>query len=267
ARAAAAAAIAKAGGGKGGAPVPNPGPGYIVKPIRNLRLLPAATNGRQGDARTIHPGDVHADIVTNGTFFGGNKFAGPVIVNGKYSRESGGGARGGVAILKDGTIEVGRYEGPTEQAIRGSYANGAQIQSFMGGGASIVEGGKAVPAADLGKGPGHQGFSGGPAAGQFNPGARHTMLATDQAGRAYLVVDNNSKPLAAMQRDLAGAGFKNVVMFDGGNAFGYEDKQETIFGRHEGTYAPHLSDAEVARLRNTGNGDPARMGLAMDIAK
>lgn len=38
-------------------------------------------------------------------------------------------------------------------------------------------------------------------------------------------------PLTTMQMDLVVAGFRSVVMFDGGYAFGYEDGRRMLFGR------------------------------------
>ena len=155
--------------------------------------------------------------------------------------------RGGVAVLADGTVRVGFYADPSEATVRAVFEEpGNPIREFMGGGALIVEGGATVSSADLRD---RQGFERGADAPQFERVARHIMIAVHADGAPYLVIDMSPKRLAAMQTDLIAAGFRDVVMFDGGHAFGYEDGQRALFGRVLGWQPAGLSDAAVAALR------------------
>lgn len=68
-------------------------------------------------------------------------------------------------------------------------------------------------------------------------------------------------PFTTMQRDLVVAGFRSVVMFDGGYAFGYEDGRRMLFGRVPGWQPIGLSDRTIAELRCGRN--VALTGLAI----
>ncbi|GIW70853.1 MAG: hypothetical protein KatS3mg102_0395 [Planctomycetota bacterium] len=239
--------------------------GYILAPIDSLRTLYAprdpAASGR--DVRTIHPSEVGADIVVSGTFHDGRGPVGPVISGGRWLTSGvWPHGRGGVAVLANGEIRIGYYPDAREASVRAAFEQpGVPLQEFMGGGALILEGGKAVSSEDLET---RQRFRGGASAPQFEATARHTLIGIHSDGRAYLIVETNSLRLADLQADLLRAGFTDVVMFDGGNAFGYEDRDRTLFGRLAGEYPPELSDAEVARLR--GRRDVALTGFAIRTA-
>lgn len=203
--------------------------GYIVKPIKTLNILDE-TKG--GDVRTIYPGGKgaeRADIVVNGTFYGETKAnrlgfgggqivpAGPTLHDGQYDR-AGGGSRGGVAVLKDGTVRIGRATDPTLPGIQKRFGEpGNPVTQFMGGGAQIIKdhGDKT----DL-KG---QGFEEGIASPQFRA-TQHTMVGADDNGQSYLIVNEKPKSGAELQRDLKG--FNEVIVFDGGNPSVYHEKNK-----------------------------------------
>ncbi len=238
--------------------------GYILAPIASLRALygpqePAAT-GR--DIRTVHPREVGADIVVSGTFHNGRGPVGPVVTGGRWLTSGvWPHGRGGVAVLANGEVRVGFYPEATERAVRATFERpGAPLREFMGGGALIVESGRAVTSEDLAT---RQRFRGGAAAPQFEATARHTLIGVHRDGRAYLVVETNARRLSDLQAELVRAGFTDVVLFDGGNAFGYEDARRTLFGRVPGERPPALSDAQVAALR--GPRDVALTGFAIVV--
>jgi hypothetical protein len=54
----------------------------------------------------------------------------------------------------------------------------------------------------------------------------HPLLRQLQTGAVLSPI-----PFTTMQMDLVVAGFRSVVMFDGGYAFGYEDGRRMLFGR------------------------------------
>ncbi len=95
---------------------------------------------------------------------------------------------------------------------------GNPIREFMGVGALIIETGTALSSADLER---RQRFTGSALAPQFEETARHTIIGVHASGMAYLVIDISPKPIAAIQQDLLGVGFRDVVVLDDGNAFGY----------------------------------------------
>jgi len=235
---------------------------YIVKPIADLRALDARTEATASDhdIRTVHPQEIGADIVTSGTFHTGHDPVGPLIQNGRWVTPGGWPhGRGGVAVLADGTVRTGFYSDPSEATVRATFERpGNPIREFMGGGALIIEEGAPASTQDLEL---RQRFQGGAAAPQFQPTARHTIIAVHVDEKPYLVVDVGHKPLPAIQGDLVATGFRNAVMFDGGNAFGYEDAQGCLFGRIAGWQSTNLSAAEVAALR--GPHDVALTGFAI----
>lgn len=235
---------------------------YLLKSIGDLRVLDARAEpaAQSRDVRTVHPREVDADIIVSGTFHTGRDPVGPLVQEGRWVTP---GAwphgRGGVAVLADGSVRIGFYPEPSEAAVRAAFERpGTPLREFMGGGALIVEEGAAVSSADL---EGRQRFRGGVDAAQFEATARHTMIAVHADGQPYLIIDVGRKPLAAMQEDLVAAGFREAIMFDGGNAFGYEDAEGTLFGRVVERQRAGLSNGEVAALR--GQHDVALTGFAI----
>ena len=235
---------------------------YIRKLITDLRVLDARTEptARDLDIRTVHPQNVDADVVVSGTFHTGRDPVGPLIQSGRWVTPGGWPhGRGGLAVLADGTIHIGFYPDPSQASVRGAFEQPDNtIREFMGGGALIVEDGMPVSSFDLED---RQRFLGGATAPQFEATARHSMIGVRADGNAYLIIDVGRKPLAAMQQDFLDAGFRDVVMFDGGNAFGYENAEGTLFGRLPGRQPPGLSPRAVAELR--GQRDVALTGFAI----
>ncbi|MGQ0571826.1 MAG: peptidoglycan-binding domain-containing protein [Armatimonadota bacterium] len=238
---------------------------YLLRPVAGFRVLDARTepNARDRDVRTVHPHDVDADIVVSGTFHTGRDPAGPLIRDGRWVTSGGWPhGRAGIAMLADGTARIRFYQDPSEATVRATFEDaGTRIHEFMGGGALIVEGAAPVSSDDLA---GRQRFRGGAAAPQFEATARHTIFGVHADGKAYLIIDVGRKSLPVMQQDLVAAGFRDVVMFDGGNGFGYEDAEVTLFGRIPEAQLPSLSDQRVAELR--GRRDVALTGFAIETS-
>lgn len=235
---------------------------YILQPITDLRVLDARTEltARDRDIRTVHPEGVGADIITSGTFHSGRDPAGPLIQGGSWLTSGGWPhGRGGVAVLADGTVRIGFYPEPNQLAVRNLFESlGNPIREFMGGGALIIEAGTAVSSADLEQ---RQRFVGGALAPQFEATARHTIIGVHASGKAYLIIDASPKSLEGVQEDLLMAGFRDVIMFDGGNAFGYQDAEQTLFGRVPNPLPSRLTDKRIAKLR--GPRDVALTGFAI----
>jgi len=147
--------------------------------------------------------------------------------------------RGGVAVLRDGKVVIGRQNGRSFQQINRSF--GGHVWDFMGGGAMLLENNRLVDTTDLFE---QQGFvdqqSGrvlynkdgtprtGFAAGQF-VNAQHTLVGI-KTGQAYLIVSPN-RDGRQIQRELKQDGFSHAVMFDGGRGFYFTDGKTEIMGR------------------------------------
>ena len=126
--------------------------------------------------------------------------------------------RGGVAVLKDGTIVVARAKGRQEAEVKAQFGQpGNGVVQFMGGGALIIENGKRVESDRLKD---DQKFSGGIGAAQFRD-TSHVVIATYK-NRAFVLIALDMTG-GKMQADLLDfqigserVGFDAAVMFDGG---------------------------------------------------
>jgi Phosphodiester glycosidase len=207
--------------------------GYDAIPIRRLDIL-------EGEKFRANPGSFAKkyEALANGTFFAAPKPGapigpvGPVVVNG-VSRSQGftQAGRGAIVVSKgqggDDVVRVVRQPaGRTPEEIRGAFPN---MRDFMGGGALLIEDGRAVSTDDLltrqqfrnpsRTGDKPAGTNQGLHAAQMNS-AYHTLIGV-RNGTAYLLINKTKKTGSQIQRDLCEQGFDDVVMFDGGRAFVY----------------------------------------------
>jgi hypothetical protein len=245
--------------------------GYIIVPVGALQILNSSGVGSSPDARLSKTWVTSGKcaVLANGSFTANYVTpAVPIVRGGRLDTEGYGKSladadkslssnskittdrRGGVAVLRDGTIVIGRQNGRSLAQIQSAFGRpGKQVWDFMGGGAMLLEGGREVSTADLFE---QQGFADqdkgrvlyrkdargnlipriGFEAGQL-ASARHTLVGV-QGGQPYLIVSPN-RDGRQLQRDLKAGGFSDAVKFDGGRGFYFTDGQTEIRGRGDGT--------------------------------
>jgi hypothetical protein len=193
--------------------------GYTVYPMAAAEVLYAgAKRGPDAPLSQQPLGGKGYDAVLSGTFTTDYvQSAGPIVRDGRMDTQGHAKAtgRGGMAVLQDGSIVVGRAEGRTNEQVQATFgAPGNPVRDFMGGGALLVENGKAVGDADL---RGRQQFDqgGGGIQAQQMRTTMHILVGI-RDGEAYALVAHE-KSGSAMQRDLTGFGFDAVVKYDGGS--------------------------------------------------
>lgn len=197
--------------------------GYIVTPTADMEVLNTAGGGQKGDAAIAAQGPRY-DVVANGTFYAGRDPVGPVVRDGK--RDTGGygmcAERGGVARLKDGSIVVGRTRGGKDDEVASAFGGTREnpVEEAMGGGALLIENGRAVSDKDLRERQNFKQGAGGIGAAQMRQTTHSLMGIRD--GQAYHVWAK-AKSGAQIQKELLEAGFQSLVMLDGGGAGHFDD--------------------------------------------
>ena len=193
--------------------------GYTVYPIDKVEVLYAAAK-KVPDAglSAQKQGSGGYDAVLSGTFTTDYvQSAGPIMRDGQMDTQGHAKAqgRGGMAVLKDGSVVIGRANGRTAEEVQGTFGTKDNpVRDFMGGGALLVEGSKAVSDADLYE---RQRFDQG--AGGINAQQMRTtqhVLVGIRDGQAFAIVANERSG-AQMQKDLVAHGFDSVVKYDGGS--------------------------------------------------
>jgi hypothetical protein len=193
--------------------------GYRVYPIAKLKLMNTCGHDPNGPF-TAPFGS--ADLITNGSFTAGCKEAVGAYATGGKLRSAGyakTAARGGVAVLSDGSAVVCRPGSSKWAAIQKQCARGGkQVVEFMGGGALLVWPGATDATADkdLCK---VQLFNQGTCginADQMRS-TRHVVVAT--YGEHVYVALPAQKSGAQIRADLRAAGFSWGVKFDGGHGY------------------------------------------------
>jgi hypothetical protein len=199
--------------------------GYTVYPMAAVDVLySGAKKGPDAPLSQQPLGGKGYDAVLSGTFTTDYvQSAGPIVRDGKMDTQGHAKAtgRGGMAVLQDGSIVVGRAEGRTNEQVQSTFgAPGNPVRDFMGGGALLVENGKAVGDADL---RGRQQFDqgGGGIQAQQMRTTQHVLVGI-RDGEAFALVAHE-KSGASMQRDLTGFGFDAVVKYDGGSGAAVRD--------------------------------------------
>ncbi len=210
--------------------------GYILYPVNSLDVLnakakesPDASLSRQ----KVGPDGYRA--VTSGTFYASGEPVGAVMRDGKLDTPGVDKARnrGGIAVLQDGSIVVGRMRGNTSKEIQDAFGEkGNPVRDFMGGGALLVEDGRKVASEDLKNRQRFDQGGGGLDAQQMRK-TDHVVGAVRE-GRFFLVVAKN-KTGREIQNDLAGAGFSAVVKLDGGSGAYARDSRGVRTGGHNPT--------------------------------
>jgi hypothetical protein len=223
---------------------------YDVIPIQRLEL-------RDGLEFRRDPGRFarNYEALTNGTFFGSPakgapvEPVGPIVIGGQQRLRKDGkpigftpAGRGGIAVFKgkDGdVVRVVRQPGRTLPEIRNAFPG---VDEFMGGGALLIEDGRAVGTEDLLErqrftnpsrtGDPPRGTNQGLHAGQMNS-AFHTLVGV-RNGKAFLLIPRSPKTGSRIQRDLCEQGFQDVVMFDGGHGFAYYRNGKEQKGTYHG---------------------------------
>ena len=216
---------------------------YQLYPIDSIQVINADRRLKDADKplSTHQPKAGVCDVVANGSFTfqnpqGTQMFpAVPVMRNGRLDNAGlpKTWRRGGLAVLRDGTIIVGQQPGPAkdtpaalrsrevERAIRDEFGEGGNpVKSFMGGGALIIKDGSAVSSGDLYAQQEFDNGGHGLSAEQFRR-SQHTLVGII-AGQAFLIIARD-RGGAGMQSELLRAGFGSVVMFDGGAGFYWHD--------------------------------------------
>lgn len=199
--------------------------GYQVEPIASMDVL--YSNAKQNPDRPLSKQPVGKggyDLVASGTFTTDYvQSAGPIMRDGKLDTPGHEKAerRGGVAVLADGTIVVGRGDGRNTQDIQKTFGrDDAAVKDFMGGGALLIENGKVVSDQDLRTTQRFDQGGGGIRAQQMR--RTHHVLVGIRDGQAFVILAND-KDGATMQKDLVGSGFDSVVKFDGGSGGYWRD--------------------------------------------
>jgi hypothetical protein len=193
--------------------------GYTVYPIEAVDVLYAGAKKSPDTSLSQQPqGGKGYDAVLSGTFTTDYvQSAGPMIRDGRMDTQGHAKAqgRGGMAVLDDGSIVVGRASGRTSEEVQSRFGStDNRVKDFMGGGALLVEGGRAVSDKDLYERQRFDQGAGGIRAQQMR--ATHHVLVGIRDGQAFAIVAQE-KSGAQMQKDLLAHGFDAVVKYDGGS--------------------------------------------------
>lgn len=217
------------------APVPDFGRleamGYRIFALESLRVMNTDPGIPSPDpAWHAVPLGRTADVVINGTFtydlpqrFHMNP-VGSVLRNGVLEavgldRSE---QRGGLAVLSNGTIVIGRGQGNGEADIQSAFSEGElEVRDFMGGGAMLVEYGQPVSTHDLREVQGFTSGQGGINATQLQR-SDHTVFGI-RHGQAFAIWAR-AKTGRDIRSDLLQMGFAAVVKFAGGSAAFLRDK-------------------------------------------
>jgi peptidoglycan hydrolase-like protein with peptidoglycan-binding domain len=167
------------------------------------------------------------DLVVNGTFSLDDSTTGAsrsmpagAVVRGGVLEATGFGKtseRGGVAVLKDGSVRVIRQRGAGLSGVQSALGSRV-LESYIGGGALLIENGQLVSSADLMTRQKFDQGTGGMQAPQMSF-SQHTVVAIDAAGRPHIVLSIQPKSGAQLQQDLMKAGIVNAVKLDGSSGF------------------------------------------------
>ncbi len=234
---------------------------FVGHPIQELEVLNryASPRGVQPDSMLdvefTNREDRGFDFVVNGTFFyydrGSEVPAGSVLRrHGFHEGLAKTDGRGGVAVLQDGSIVLGRAQGADLRAIEERFRSGSVFPTaFMGGGALVIENRDTVDSDDLQD---DQDFDqikdsagsvviappgrGGINALQFSDD--HHLVIAMLSGQAYVLVNERPMTGVELQRALDDAGFETAIMFDGGSKCYYNDGGVTGFDYPNGRVNP-----------------------------
>jgi hypothetical protein len=199
--------------------------GYHIYPINKLKVInaygPTAPDAPLSKQKVGQGG---YDVVTNGSFTANYTIpAVSVMRDGRvdtlgYAKTWN---RGGVAVLRDGTIVVARQQGGSLDNIQCAFGTDQNpVVDFMGGGGLLIENGVKVTSEDLGSQQHFDQGGYGLSAGQFRS-TFHTLVGI-RTGQAFLIT-SPVRSGAQIQQDLLREGFGSAVKFDGGAGFYVRD--------------------------------------------
>ena len=124
--------------------------------------------------------------------------------------------RGGVAVLTDETIVMGRARGIATEDLQSTFGQGKlTVRDFMGGGALLVEYGQPVASHDLREQQRFTSGAGGIEATQMQR-SDHVVFGV-RRGQAFAMLAE-AKTARDIRGDLLKVGFSTVVKFAGGSA-------------------------------------------------
>lgn len=193
--------------------------GYRVTPAAGMEALYSAAKDLPDKPLAQQPvGNGGYDVVSSGTFTVDYVHsAGPVMRDGKLDTQGHekSASRGGVAMLEDGSIVVGRGKGRDAASVQSQFAKkDSKVKDFMGGGALLIENGRKVDSADLREQQRFDQGKGGLDAQQMR--STHHVLVGIRDGQAFHILAK-ARTGRQIQDDLAASGFDSVVKFDGGS--------------------------------------------------
>lgn len=212
---------------------------YEFFPIDTMSVI----NRNEGDKRLDEQKvSKEGEIVVNGGFYFGTIANVPIMRKGKIENQGIDKTqkRGGVGILRDGTIVIDSLDKKQED-----------ILDLIGGGGQLIRGSKKVTGEELYK---IQQFDQGAknedglSASQFR--RTHHMVIGIRNGQAYAIhvkVRNGKE----MQEELFKAGFSSVVKLDGGSGFFINDgKKKYVVTKDEKTKKEKLTEVS-SKIRPT----------------
>ena len=215
------------------------GLGYALVPIAELEIINANPFARHPDPPLrwlADSGRFDALISGPDTRMVAGKYPrppnGPVYRNGGLDTEGNGRAhfRGTVAILRDGTIVMGRADGASAKELKAHFGQGKNsLFAALGGGALIVEKGRQVDHLDLLQA---QLFDRSPGGyqGRSMAAGVHTIMGI-RKGRAYAGWCNHRTAMD-IRSDFHQFGFTTVIKFAHGSSVFYDDCVDRLNGQN-----------------------------------
>jgi len=215
------------------------GLGYTLTPFSKVEVIFSDPYLPHGDhsLRDLADGGRY-DVVLSGpdTMLSMGKYprppVGPVFRNngldsgGKRSSAN----RGVVAIVKDGTVIMGRAQGSGAHELKTHFGQaGNPLVSAVGGGALLVENGRLVNDRDLMLVQGYGGSPAGLRSYGMRPGV-HTIMGI-RKGRAYAAWCTTKSGLD-IRNDFHRFGFGSVIKFAHGSSVFYDDCVDRLNGQN-----------------------------------
>jgi hypothetical protein len=177
---------------------------------------------------------------------GGVRTVGPVVREGRLDTSGIPEARfrGGVAVLGDGSIVVGRQDGSHLRDLKATFGQpGAPLVDFIGGGAVLLEGGAPVPDRDLLVNQHFLGTPGGIHAKVM--GADVHGLMGIRKGQCFAIVAHQRTAIE-IRAHLHRVGFGTVVKFDRGSGLYVNDGVNRILGQNPSGFGIHVHRSSAA---------------------
>ncbi len=202
---------------------------YIVYKVDTLKVINCAPKIKNPDKSLrkikFSDNDKH-QVIFSGTFTFKNIPTASIIRNGVLDGLGGkkSNKRGGLAILNDNTIIIGRTNGQTLEEVNQNFSrNGIAVRDFMGGGALLIENGITLSSLD-------DLFC----IQQFDQGGKgikcgqmrktNHLLFIERDDIIYAVIAKNKKGKTIVL-DLENLGIDNLIKYDGGSGIYVRDNK------------------------------------------